>query len=162
VIKYLPESASVVLEEIPDKLSLAVEISNCRGSCEDCHSPHLRGDIGEELTPSIIDALIDDNFGVNCFLFLGEGNDVDALLRLVKHINKKYPSVDVALYSGLPHTDKRVWDYFDYVKVGSYKAECGPLNKPSTNQRMYRLERGKGKRSAIDITERFWHIGIES
>jgi len=162
VIKYLPETATVVLEEIPDKVTLAVEITNCQGHCEDCHSPHLRDDLGEELTPAKIDALFGDNFGVNCFLFLGEGKDVDALLKLVKHINKKYPSIEVALYSGLHHTDERVWDYFDYVKIGPYRAEYGPLNKPTTNQRMYRLERGKGKGSAIDITERFWHGGIEA
>lgn len=161
MIKFLPESTSVVLEEVPDRLTLAVDITNCQGHCEGCHSPWLRGDFGVELTPERIDALIDGNFGVNCFLFLGEGNDVDALLELVKHLNSRYPSMEVALYSGLPRTDDRVWDYFDYVKVGPYKRSFGPLNDPGTNQRMYKLERGKGRRSAADITERFWHKGID-
>ena len=73
MIKYLPESVSVVLEEVPDRVTLAVDITNCQGHCEGCHSPYLRGNFGEELTPERIDALIADNFGVNCFLFLGEG-----------------------------------------------------------------------------------------
>lgn len=160
MIKYLPETATVVLEEVPDKVSLALDITNCRGLCSGCHSPHLRGNIGEELTTERVDALIAANFGVNCFLFLGEGNDVDALLQIVRHINSRYPSMAVALYSGLPEVDERVWDVFDYVKIGSYLSDRGPLNNRSTNQRMYQLERGKGKRSAIDITERFWHKGL--
>lgn len=152
---------SVVFEEIPDKLTLAVSISNCQGTCEGCHSPFLRADIGEELTPEVIDFLIDDNFGVNCFLFLGEGNDIDALIALVEHLNASHPKIDVALYSGLRHVDDRVWDFFDYVKTGPYKRSCGPLNAKTTNQRLYRLERGRGRDSAEDITFRFWHKGTD-
>ncbi len=73
MIKYLPELTSVVLEEIPDKVSLAVEITQCQGSCVGCHSPFLRKDIGEELTEAAISAMVEDNFGVNCFLFLRWG-----------------------------------------------------------------------------------------
>ena len=68
MIKYVPQLTSVVLEEIPDRVTLAVEISHCRGNCPGCHSPFLKEDIGEELTPAIIDALVRDNFGVDCFL----------------------------------------------------------------------------------------------
>lgn len=161
MIKFLPESVSVVLEEVPDRVTLAVDITNCQGHCEGCHSPWLRGDFGTELTPERLDALIDDNFGVNCFLFLGEGNDVPALLKLARHLNEKYPDMEVALYSGLPHTDDRVWEVFDYVKTGPYRRSYGPLNSPSTNQRMYRLRRGEGRASAEDITPRFWHRGID-
>ena len=69
MLKYVPEMTSVVIEEIPDKLTLAVEISNCQGNCIGCHSPFLKSDIGEELTPERVSALLADNFGVNCFLF---------------------------------------------------------------------------------------------
>ena len=80
--KYVPQMTSVVLEEIPDRVSLAVDISNCRGNCVGCHSPFLREDVGEELTPAVIDALLADNVGVNCFLVLGEGRDPESLLAL--------------------------------------------------------------------------------
>ncbi len=73
MIKYIPSLTDTVIEEIPDRVTLAVEISNCRGNCPGCHSPFLRDDIGEELTASAIDKLLEDNFGINCFLFLGEG-----------------------------------------------------------------------------------------
>ena len=87
MIKYVPKLTSVVMEEIPDRVTLAVEISNCRGNCAGCHSPFLKQDIGLELTPEIITALVGDNFGVNCFLFLGEGQDPEALLRLARHVH---------------------------------------------------------------------------
>ena len=93
MIKYVPELTDVVLEEIPDKVTLAVEISNCRGSCIGCHSPFLKQDIGVELTPDAVDRLIADNFGVNCFLLLGEGKDPEALLRIAEHLRVHHPDL---------------------------------------------------------------------
>ena len=71
MIKYVPQATSVVLEEIPGKVSLAVDVSNCPMRCPGCHSPFLQTNVGEELTTDIIDELLADNFGVNCFLFFG-------------------------------------------------------------------------------------------
>ena len=154
MIKYVPEMTSVVLEEIPDRVSLAVEISNCRGNCVGCHSPFLRKDIGDELTPAIVDALIADNFGVDCFLFLGEGKDPASLLALASHIRAAHPSLALALYSGREEVEPEYWEAFDYVKVGPYRPECGPLNERSTNQRLYHHRE--------DITSRFWRKGIDT
>ena len=137
---------SVVMEEIPDRVSLAVDISNCRGNCVGCHSPFLKQDVGEELTAEIIDRLVADNFGVNCFLFLGEGQDPLAILSLAAHVREL--GLDVALYSGREEVEDEFWEAFDYLKLGPYRPECGPLNKRTTNQRLY--HHGK------DITERFW------
>lgn len=153
MIKYVPRMTSVVLEEIPDKLTLAVDISNCQGTCIGCHSPFLRDDIGDELTPEIIDSLIADNFGVNCFLFLGEGKDHAALMRLADHIRRRHPALELALYSGREAVEDDIWDVFDYVKVGPYIPKFGPLNHRSTNQRLYYHRE--------DITSRFWHKGID-
>ena len=153
MIKYVPELTDIVLEEIPDKVTLAVEISNCRGSCIGCHSPFLKQDIGEELTPEAVDALIAANFGVNCFLLLGEGRDRDALLRIAEHLRRRHPGIERALYSGRPEVEPEIHAAFDYVKVGPYIQELGPLNKPTTNQRLYH--------HGEDITARFWHRGLE-
>ena len=156
MIKYVPEMTSVVLEEIPDRVSLAVDISNCRGNCVGCHSPFLKKDIGQELTPEVIDRLVADNFGVNCFLFLGEGRDPEALLDLAEHVRSL--GLEVAVYSGRETVEDVFWYYFDYVKLGPYRPECGPLNNPSTNQRLYKVENAR----PIDITSRFWHRGLEN
>ena len=153
MIKYVPELTDIVLEEIPDKVTLAVEISNCRGSCPGCHTPFLQQDLGEELTPAVVDALIASNFGVNCFLLLGEGKDKDALLRIAEHLRKAHPGIERAVYSGRTEVEPEIYAAFDYVKVGPYIAERGPLNKPTTNQRLYH--------HGEDITARFWHRGLD-
>lgn len=152
MIKYVPEMTSVVMEEIPDRVSLAVDISNCRGNCIGCHSPFLKKDIGQELTTEVIDRLVADNFGVNCFLFLGEGRDPEALLDLADHVRSK--GLYAAVYSGREEVEEVFWDHFDYLKLGPYRPECGPLNSLTTNQRLYRrTEEGKWE----DITYRLQH-----
>ena len=143
MIKYLPRLTEIVLEEIPGKVTLAVEISNCQGSCIGCHSPFLRTNIGEELSFSVVKSLIDGNFGVNCFLFLGEGNDQEALLELAREIRQSYHHLELAIYSGRPEVEEEF-----YVKVGPYIEEFGPLNSPTTNQRLYSKKQ--------DITPEFW------
>ena len=154
MLKYIPELTDIVLEEIPDKVTLAVEISNCRGSCPGCHSPFLRQDIGEELTPEVVDRLIADNFGVNCFLLLGEGADREALLGIAAHLRELHPALERAVYSGRTAVEPEIFDAFDYVKVGPYNAAYGPLNERTTNQRLYY--------HGVDITSRFWHKGLEN
>ena len=172
MIKYVPQFTSVVLEEIPDRVSLAVEISNCRGHCPGCHSPFLKDDIGRELTPEIIAGLVGDNFGVNCFLFLGEGQDPDELVKLAAYVRTL--GLQPALYSGRYEVEDSYWEVFDYVKVGPYVAEQGPLNEPTTNQRLYRrLQPGEvpplgydvvyhDMHAFLDITPRFWRRGLET
>lgn len=148
MLKYVPSLTDIVLEEIPRCVTLAVEISNCQGNCAGCHSPFLRNDIGEELTPAAADSLIADNFGVNCFLFLGEGSDRDALLSLARHLRSAHPGIATALYSGRTEVEDELYEVFDYVKVGPYIAESGPLNRKTTNQRLYY--------HGEDITSLFW------
>lgn len=148
MLKYVPSLTDIVLEEIPGKISLAVEISNCQGACIDCHSPFLRDDIGEELTEEVIDRLIADNFGVNCFLLLGEGHDPEALRRLARHLRNAHPTISTAIYSGRTKVEEDFFDLFDYVKVGPYIPEKGPLNSRTTNQRLYFHK--------DDITSAFW------
>ena len=156
MIKFVKSLTSVVLEEIPDMVSLAVEISNCQGNCVGCHSPFLRENLGEELTPAEVDRMIADNFGVNCFLFLGEGNDRKALEEIAAYI-REHHAVRLALYSGRTKVEEELYDLFDYIKTGPYIAEYGPLNSRTTNQRLYRITRlADGSSQREDITSRFW------
>lgn len=154
MIKYIPELTDVVLEEIPDRVTLALEIPNCQGSCPGCHSSFLKLDIGKELTPDEADRLIDDNFGINCLLLLGEGNDPEALLSLAAHVRERFPRLELALYSGRQEVEPEIYAAFDFVKVGPYVEALGPLNVPTTNQRLYY--------HGNDITSRFWHKGLEA
>lgn len=149
MIKYIASLTDIVLEEIPNKITLAVEISNCQGNCIGCHSPFLREDIGEELCLDKLRALLNANFGVNCILFLGEGNDYQALTSLARSCRTAFsPQIELALFSGRTSVEDELFDLFDYIKVGPFIAERGPLNNPNTNQRIYYHRK--------DITANFW------
>ena len=86
----------------------------------------------------------------NCVLFLGEGNDIDGLIRLSDYIRTKF-NVETAIYSGRDSVEDCIFEHFDYVKVGSYQADLGGLNKRTTNQRLYYHKN--------DITYKFWKDG---
>lgn len=148
MIKYVPSLTDVVLEEIPHRVSLAVEISNCRGNCIGCHSPFLKKDLGDELTAEVVEKLLKTNFGVNCFLFLGEGNDPEALKAIAYYLRSSHPELELALYSGRESVEDELFEIFDFVKVGPYIKEFGPLNEKTTNQRLYYHR--------ADITSSFW------
>ena len=70
MIKYT--ETQVTFSEVPDEISLCINISNCPHRCKNCHSPHLQEDIGEELTFEVLDKLINTSsfFKPNCFVIL--------------------------------------------------------------------------------------------
>lgn len=155
MLKYY--NTMVVFEEIPDKVSLAINITNCQNRCIGCHSPHLRANIGAELTKEEMDRLLKKNSGVNCVLFMGEGNDKTALLEIAKY-TKEVHGIPIAIYSGRKDVEDEYYLLFDYVKVGPYVPEYGPLNNETTNQRLYRINHAKSENDdgKEDITYLFW------
>ena len=153
MIKYIPEDTSVTFAEIPDEICLCLNLSLCPHRCPGCHSPYLQTDCGEELTPEIIDNLISKHLGITCILFLGGDSDKVTLVSLAKRIRNNYDLL-VGWYSGESSLDLSYYGrYFDYIKVGPYIKEYGPLNSPTTNQRLYFIKRNK---SPIDVTSSFW------
>lgn len=158
MIKYKTDTVQVVFEEIPDEVTLAIEITNCPGMCVGCHSPWLRDDIGDELTPDKLFELIDSNKGITCVCFMGEGKDPEALKWLAMNVCERYPYIKTALYSGRTEVEPEYDSFFDYIKVGPYIPEFGPLNSDTTNQRLYRINVhvGNNKAERVDITSKFW------
>lgn len=152
MLKYVPEDTSVTFAEIPDQICLAINISGCPHRCPECHSPYLREDIGEELTIPVLDGLVKRNNGITCVLFMGGDADKNYLKKLGFYLHTQ--DVLVGWYSGEDDLDLEEYkSYFDYIKVGSYKKELGPLNSRTTNQRLYKIHcNGNTK----DITFRFW------
>ena len=63
MLKYV--DTKVVFREVPDEVTLAINISNCPNSCPGCHSSYLSEDIGEVLTITRIKKLLKENEGVN-------------------------------------------------------------------------------------------------
>lgn len=156
MVKY--SNTMVVFEEVPDKITLAINITNCQNNCEGCHSPELRQDIGHELNELELESLISQNEGINCVCFMGEGKDKEGLLNLARYVKKQHPELSIALYSGrteeaFESDKKKFGKIFDFVKIGPYDKTKGPLNKETTNQRLYSIIGGK---EWADITEKFW------
>lgn len=159
MIKYT--ETLVAFSEVPDEISLCINISNCIHKCKGCHSPYLQEDIGEELTPKVLDKLIEDNKGITCVCFMGEGGNLFEVAYLSEFIHFKH-NLKTALYTGLDfHLDTMTDCFdrpftceFDYVKTGPYIESLGPLNKKTTNQRMYKKVSDKPIKFE-DITYKF-------
>ena len=156
MIKYIPEDTSVCFAELMDEISLGINLSCCPHRCPGCHSSYLQTDCGDELTTEIIDDIIKKNQGITCILFLGGDNDKSTLTSLAKHISNNYDLL-VGWYSGESELNLNEYGkYFDYIKVGPYIKELGPLNSPTTNQRLYFIKRDIDSLTIEDITSTFW------
>lgn len=151
MIKYL--DTSVTLREVPDEISLCINITNCVHACKGCHSPELRKNIGNELDYDTLDNLIKENKGTTCICLMGEGNDRDALLDLLIHIRIYHKHKKVCLYTGNDVCDYDFIRYLDYVKTGPYKEEYGSLDCSTTNQKFYSIDRISYRME--DITYKF-------
>ena len=132
-------SYDIVCQEIPDEISLAVNISGCPNRCPGCHSPWLWEDEGEALTEELLSALMDRYASaVTCFCFMGGDIEPFEIQRLASWIKKKFPGLKTAWYSGkadLP--DGFDVTVLDFIKLGPFIESLGGLKSPETNQRMY-------------------------
>ena len=147
MLKYT--TAQVTFREIPDEVTLCINISNCPIHCPDCHSKELWEDVGTELTDEELKRLIEANKGITCVCFMGYGNDLYGVMKLASLIRGTYcDTIKTALYSG----GNTLYACFDYVKIGPYMKEFGGLDKKTTNQRLFRCCGLNWE----DITYKFW------
>lgn len=137
-MKYV--NSSVVFQEIPDEVTLAINISGCPCRCPGCHSPYLWTDTGSALTDSVIDGFMGEYGGsITCIAFMGGDAEPGEVDRLAAYVHWAYPAVKTAWYSGRAQLSPLVdLDNLDYYKLGPYLRHLGPLNSPTTNQRLYR------------------------
>lgn len=152
MIKYV--DTQVVFREFPDEVTLAINLSLCQNNCIGCHSSYLSQNIGDELTNDALDFLINKNTGITCVGFMGGDNDPISLLELIKHV-KESTNLNVGWYSGKDEINKDILssNLCDYIKIGHYDKKCGPLDKETTNQKLYFLSDTGYK----DITYMFWN-----
>lgn len=158
MLKYT--DTQVTFSEVPDEITLCINISGCKIGCKGCHSSYLAGDIGTELYMDELYSLIKKNKGITCVAFMGGDADpkyVSTLAGLVKMFSKY--KLKVAWYSGRQELDKNIkLKFFDFIKLGPYIKELGPLDKPTTNQKFYEVyhEWRNNSHTLIDITDKFW------
>lgn len=183
----------VVFQEIPDEITLCINLSRCPCHCPNCHSSYLAEDIGETLTITRIEKLIKENKGITAICFMGGDNDPKLINHYAKTIKNSYikeieavykinqsvslskgiilnegdsiilthpiPNpIKVAWYSGRQELAKEIdINNFDFIKLGPYLEECGPLNCRTTNQKFYKIvHTSMGTSKMYDLTHKFW------
>lgn len=158
MLKYI--DTKVTFSEVPDEITLCIGISGCKIGCKGCHSAYLAEDIGNQLTKTSLKKLIEDNKGISCVAFMGGDSSPIDIIALASWV-KIRTSLKTAWYSGRQELNKSVGlqlRWFDYIKLGPYIEELGPLNSKTTNQRFYKVN---GK-ELVDITNKFRKHEIEN
>ena len=151
MLKYV--DTKVTFSEVPDEISLCINISNCHCHCKNCHSPYLAEDIGEPFDLQHLTNLIDSNKGITCVCIMGGDANSSEVDDIAQDIKEYYPKLKVAWYSGKQELSKDInLEFFDFIKLGPYIEELGPLNSKTTNQRFYKVN----EKELIDITNLFW------
>lgn len=150
----------ICFQEIPDETCLSFSITNCPHRCTGCHSPWLQTNCGQLVEEDWKPLMNKYGDYITCVLFMG-GDDaaqVDELIRFAKLA--KAQKLSTALYSGndIFPSNPELLAAFDYIKVGSYQSDKGPLNSPTTNQRLYKKD---AYNNWLDITYKFWRKPYE-
>ena len=119
-MKYV--NTGVVFQEIPDEVTLSINISNCPCHCLGCHSQYLWEDIGEPLNAMSLDVMLKD-YGqdITCVAFMGGDATPEKVDSLAGWMRSAYPELKTAWYSGRAVlSDKIHLRNFDYIKLGPY------------------------------------------
>jgi len=133
MLKY--SNYEITFAEVPDEISLCINLTNCPHRCVGCHSPWLQKDSGIPLTYVELVKLIKQNAGVTCICFMGGDKEPWEVVRLAKLIREDFEYYKIAWYSGSTEMPDHQ-NQFDYVKFGPYIEERGPLTSKTTNQIM--------------------------
>jgi len=152
-MKYV--NTGVVFQEIPDEVTLSINISNCPCHCLGCHSEYLWRDIGEPLNVMSLGEML-KQYGddITCVAFMGGDATPAEVNNLAAWVRKTYPELSIAWYSGRALLSNEInLGNFDYVKLGPYVERLGPLNQRTTNQRLYKIQKDQTMK---DITSKFW------
>ena len=159
MLKYL--NTQVTFSEVPDEITLCINITGCKIGCKNCHSPYLAEDIGEPLDLQHLTNLIDSNKGITCVCIMGGDANPSEVDDIAQDIKEYYPELKVGWYSGRQELSKEInLENFDAIKLGPYIEELGPLTSKTTNQRMYKVvynhyDDGTAGYELNDITHKF-------
>ena len=95
MLKYA--NFDIVFQEVPDEVTLAINISNCPNQCVGCHSQYLWYDVGDVLDKEALDELVDKyKSGITCVCFMGGDADPYDVANLAMHVKNKYKDMKTA------------------------------------------------------------------
>ena len=88
----------IVLQEVPDEISLALSISGCPLKCRGCHSAFTWDQtFGDDLTDKVLHDLIKKHKHISCVLLYDGLHNVDRLIELF-NIVKSYELKTAQVY----------------------------------------------------------------
>ena len=145
-LKYI--STCIALQELPDEISLIINVSGCPHRCEGCHSRYLWEYKGRDLLPDISALIQEYKEYISCICIMGGDYNISELNHIFTLISQS--GLKTCLYTGLNHIPVGL-NSLDYIKIGEYRNTLGGLDKCTTNQRFYKRINGQYK----DITNIF-------
>lgn len=136
---------SVVFQEVPGEVSLAINISGCQHHCPDCHSKYLWSNEGAAFLKRDLNFILSKYEGlITCVCFMGGDHNLYELEAVLKYVKNR--GLKTCLYTGyelheLSHASGfgSLIKYLDFLKTGRYISERGNLSTPTTNQRFYEI-----------------------
>ena len=136
--KLFFSNPQVVLQEVPDEISLALSISGCNLACKGCHSSETWDKFyGSELTDTVLHDLLTKHKHISCLLIYDGMHNVNRLTELLL-IAKSF-NLKTAMYTGLDVLEPELVNLLDYYKLGKYDKQLGGLSSTTTNQRLYKV-----------------------
>lgn len=130
---------SIVFQEIPEEITLAINISGCTNKCKGCHSTYLWENIGDILDECALRALIETyKNAITCVCFMGGDNAPEEIEQLAKFVRNF--KLKIAWYSGKDtFPESCSLKNFDFIKLGKYIEALGGLQSHTTNQKFYKI-----------------------
>jgi anaerobic ribonucleoside-triphosphate reductase activating protein len=128
----------ITVQDVPDEISLALSISGCKLKCHGCHSAFTWNEqYGKELTDKSMLDLLYKHKHISCVLFYGGEWKSNRLLELFQIVKSK--NLKICLYTGLEFSKvpELIKDQVDYLKVGRYISNLGPINQKGSNQKIF-------------------------
>lgn len=144
---------TVSFQEVPDEISLVIEIADCPYKCPGCHSPELQKSAGRDLKIDIVSIIREYSDVITCVCLMGTGRDQKSVIDIANLVHDL--GFKAAVYTGSNRWGKLA-KHFDYVKYGPYVEKLGGLDSPNTNQHMIKvISRGIFGFTYEDITDKF-------
>jgi anaerobic ribonucleoside-triphosphate reductase activating protein len=77
---------------------------------------------------------------ITCVCFMGGDGRASEINALAAYMRTNYPELKTGWYSGREEMDSAIdLKNFNYIKLGPYIEERGPLSSPTTNQRLLKV-----------------------
>ena len=107
-------SHAISLLEVPNEISLCLNISECPCKCKGCSEPYLQESRGTPLTIEFLNRLLDKykNYNLTCISFMGGDSDHIYLLDILKYVKDKNIKTPLLMSKGYIENMPNITSFF--------------------------------------------------